>query len=382
MVENKDTEKSSINTKKSEAVTYEGFPWGLTIWLFVFGLLIALFSVSIYSTILNRSISNRPRIDSSESKAEMEDAKRRLSEKKRRLLEEKRKRQQAERRKLLKELKDIEEESSTKISAAFKIFQQELDLGNSYFIYAEERAPDIIAEITSLSGCKDICWLMVKDHFNETNTAEEFIKMSLVPITIKCEYGAKSINRSLIKLSDTLNRIQTDTNRKLCALSDKMVDKLEIDTADMETLQNELLDMGNRVRKIALSTANSITGISISLIAETVTRSTTRTLGKIVARFLAKTAAFSWLPVADGPLPIGDICWGMLETAFFAWDCYNLHEAQITLKNTLKRDLFESINKCKNSSYASAYKNSIKIIDNYNNLLREQAENIKEKIQN
>ena len=198
---------------------------------------------------------------------------------------------------------------------------------------------EIVDELTTIGNCTTVVKLMIKDKISDTATCNDHLskqlKESFISPLFSIQNDAKfDFNRVVYELekSNTLYSV------KLCQVI-KQVGPVNSQALDIRQIQSQVINTSNRVKEIAEKSAYSAGGLVLAGIIEVGTHSTTRVFGKIVAKFVAKSAAISWLPFADGPLPIADLIWAGIETAFIAWDGYDLYQARVVLRRELSASL-------------------------------------------
>jgi hypothetical protein len=229
--------------------------------------------------------------------------------------------------------------------------RHDLAQANPHFDQAAKNVDRIVEYLCSISTTKDLCLKMIRDRLRKTDTANAFLQDKMTEyVTRHCIEGMKQRQVALATYRDTLQRGLTELNTDLAQVALQADFAAAVDLGPLEQLIKDEQRWERFAGEIAKSSTFAGVGLAASLAAEACTRSVSATIGRVVRRFLAKSALITWLPVADGPLPIGDAVFAALEVGFMAWDANALYHARVTMRRELTDGLKKSIDQCRSHS--------------------------------
>ena len=252
-----------------------------------------------------------------------------------------------------RELSFSAEEIRKKNEKLFLQFKNTLSIaGDESFQVAVNNTESTVKKISSLKNSTFLLFLLVNDELKNQNSAQDELIRQLSPTIIApCIKGNLSIKNHL---EIFLHGLQENCNDfySSCAADLQKSPPKNIAFSDRETLSRNLADFHEKT--IAFSgnkmLVNIGTGIELLFLKETF-QAVSRLMGKLTA----KAAASAIAPVADGPLPVGDI----LSAAGFLWCGYDLFQVTEVLPAELQKSLENTILLCQKD----ARKNALKIAE-------------------
>lgn len=220
-------------------------------------------------------------------------------------------------------------------------FRRELvGAGDADFRRALDNVADTVARFGEFGTCGSLICAMARDKIRHTSAAQELLVGILGDGIIgPCRSGG---GKAAETLKNHLHRLRENDNRFRAELA------LELDdpprgTDDPEAWKKFQKDLGS-IASQAISLSLETGGAAVSAVIEAaVIRQTAAAITRLAAPAIAKMVGSSVAPVADGPLPVGDI----IAVLGFAWSVYDIHRVTEVLPPRLEEALRTAIADCR-----------------------------------
>ena len=238
-------------------------------------------------------------------------------------------------------VRELGERHAAENRALDERFRRELaGAGGADFRRALDNVPDTVARFGEFGTCGSLICAMARDRIRHTTDTQKLL-MELLgeSIVAPCRSGG---SKAAETLNDCLHRLRENDNRFRAELA------LELDApprgiddpAAWKKFRNDLGNVASQAISLSLETG----GAAVSAIIEAaVIRQTAAAVAKLAAPAIAKVVGSSVAPVADGPLPVGDI----IAVLGFAWSVYDIHRVTEVLPPRLEEALRAAIADCR-----------------------------------
>jgi len=255
------------------------------------------------------------------------------------------------RRHLEKAVSEAFDRNAADAEQVYERFLKDLEKANPHFDRATSSVGPAVSDLCSMDATKEICFRMIRDALKKTNSTSTYLQEKTDGyVTHPCTDGVKQVEIALAAYRDAMQRSITQLNTDLAQIAQRSEFAQAADLTPLRDLIAHTQHCEKLTTDIATASTFSGAGLVAAAVAPLVKRVVGSTISPIVKRFLAKSSLISWLPIADGPFPIGDAIFVTLEAGFIAWDAKNLYDARFTMRNSLTQQLRAGIDRCRTDS--------------------------------
>lgn len=223
-------------------------------------------------------------------------------------------------------------------------FERETAVALRHMQDAQRNVPGAVQRLTTFKSCFKLCYLIAKDKMNQSAEAEEFIQ------GIWFEYfhtptlaAAQGVETARVRLADQLAANATE----LRAAALQPFQQLASGSLPDYGLDTHIAAFNHHTdvtRDIGFKTATGTIGLAIEAILIRQTwKCAVRVLGHIATRLGTTLAAAITAALSDGPLPVGDVIAVLISLGGSAWAAWDIHKAQVTLRDELTTNLHASL---------------------------------------
>ena len=208
--------------------------------------------------------------------------------------------------------------------------------------------PRLLDKLASVKGTTKLTWLMTKDKVSSTTEFPEYLEKRFRPSLEEPLLDLLSdMESGLLLLEDQLNTESTHLATEILTYAHTLP------IPEDQTSENLLLEfrhnqklLQEQTAEISALTSAGIFGASLTAIFLKPSMSLARNvLGHIASRMATATGIGTATSIADGPFPFGEAILVGLEVGGAVWSGYDLHKAQVVLKNDLRDQLDASLDK-------------------------------------
>jgi len=208
--------------------------------------------------------------------------------------------------------------------------------------------PRLLDKLASLKGTTNLTWLMTKDKVSGTTEFPTYLEKRFRPTLEEPLLDLLSdMESGLLLLEDQLNTESTHLASEILTYAHTLPIK-EDNTAEslfLEFRQNQQI-LQEQTAQISALTSAGVFGVSLTTVFLKPSMALARNvLGHIAGRMATATGIGTATSVADGPFPFGEAILVGLEVGGAVWSGYDLHKAQVVLKNDLRDQLDASLDK-------------------------------------
>ena len=204
------------------------------------------------------------------------------------------------------------------------------------FSHAARRISTILDDTLTLKSCSTLTWLGIKDRFADTSRAEKYWQSRTIDrLRPPCMAACAALERAALELQDGLAQTTTNYHVALARTLDQAQQACPDLTTSIDGLVADVATTFPQFREIAQITAT----VPLSLALDVAFELSPSVLGGKSAKSLAT----SWMPFADGPLPLFDVAWGALALTLAARDIAAWKQARGPKRDELQNALSNAV---------------------------------------
>jgi len=204
------------------------------------------------------------------------------------------------------------------------------------FGHAARRINTILDDTLTFKSCGTLTWLGIKDRFADTSQAEEYWQSRTIDrLRPPCVAACAALEHAALELQDGLARTTTNYHVALARTLDQAQQVCPDLAAPIDGLVAEVATTFPQFREIAQVTATVPLSLSLDVAFEL--------SPSVLGGKSAKSLATSWVPFADGPLPLFDVAWGALALTLAARDIAAWNQARGPKRDELRKALDNAV---------------------------------------
>ncbi|MBR4124780.1 MAG: hypothetical protein IKR13_01125 [Victivallales bacterium] len=237
------------------------------------------------------------------------------------------------------------------------------DVGKENFDQARKNISPFLDKVTSFRFCTKLCYRLVADWLQKTDTAGELLVPPLgTYIYAPCSQGQEKIQDALDDFLLKLRESDTQYRAGLVELANS--DQFQAcDWAGPKNFIADIQKLAVNLQECAFDTTMVAIGTGLEVV---FIRSTLRAISAAMAPIVAKAGTSVAIGVggsaADGPLPIGDIICGTLAAGGLAWTAYDLYNLTQVLPKQLPKEVAQTIDRAEYDMRTDALNYAAKVV--------------------